>query len=53
MTLAEQRQLDEIRELELAIQRSQSPHLIRDYKKAIKRKRAELYEYRKLRYDKE
>ena len=49
MTPAEIRQLEEIDRLKRAMQSSKNPYLIRDYKKAIKRKQAELWEYRKLR----
>lgn len=47
MTPAEIRQLEEIDRLKRAIQTSQNPYLIRDYKKAIDRKQRELKEYRK------
>ena len=39
------RHIEEIERLKLAIQRTQSPYLKRDYKKAIRKKEKELLAY--------
>lgn len=48
---ARERHIKEIEELKKAVQKTTSPHLIKDYKKAIQRKERELREFDKLRKD--
>lgn len=50
MTKAEQTHIEQIRELKQALKKTTSPRLIRDYQKAIKRKKNELRLYRNLYY---
>lgn len=52
MDKAEKAHLDEIKRIETALEKTNSPFLKRDYEKCLKRLKKELKEYRRYRYGK-